>query len=274
MTEMLGIIAGGGDAPKRLIAACQRLNRPFHVLALEGQTDKDIGGEDVPVTWLPLGAAAAARDMARQKGVKEVVMLGRVRRPTLSELKPDWLALQHLVRIGFASLGDDGLMRAVVRTFEIEGFRVIAPQEVLKEFVMPEGVLGKHKPDEQAWVDIRRAREIALTLGKLDIGQGAVVQQGIALGVEAIEGTDALLRRVAHLRREGDGGVLVKMKKPMQDVRFDLPSVGVSTVREAIAAGLKGIAAEADASLLIDRDDVIKMADAAGLFIIGITKDA
>jgi DUF1009 family protein len=270
MSKVLGIIAGGGEAPKRLIDACQRHGRMFHVLALEGQTDPDIGGEDVPVTWLPLGAVAAARDLAKEKGVEEVVMLGRVRRPTLTELKPDWLLLQKLPRIGLAALGDDGLLKAIVREFEAEGFTIIAPHTVFAELLMPEGQLGRHAPDEQALMDIRRATEIVRTLGQLDIGQAAIVQQGIVLGVEAIEGTDALIRRSAHLRREGDGGVLVKMKKPQQDTRFDLPSIGTSTVREAIAAGLKGIAAEAGASLLVDREAVIAEADRAGLFILGI----
>ena len=274
MGKILGIIAGGGEAPKRLIAACQRHGRAFHVLALEGQTDADIGEGDVPVTWLPLGAAAAARDLARAKGVEEVVMLGRVRRPSLSELKPDWLMLQRLPRIGMAALGDDGLLKAVVREFEAEGFTVIAPHAVFAELLMPEGQLGRVAPDEQAKQDISRAIEIVRMLGTLDIGQAAIVQQGIVLGVEAIEGTDALIRRCAMLRREGDGGVLVKMKKPQQDVRFDLPSIGVGTVREAVAAGLKGIAAEAGASLLVDRDAVIAEADRNGLFIIGISANA
>lgn len=273
MSGMLGIIAGGGEAPKRLIAACQRLGRPFHVLALEGQTDTDIAGEDVPVTWLPLGAAAAARDLARSKGIVDVVMLGRVRRPSLSELKPDWLLLQRLPRIGLAALGDDGLLRAVVREFESEGFRVIAPHEIFGDLLMPVGQLGKHAPDETALNDIKRGAQIALAMGRLDVGQAAIVQQGIVLGVEAIEGTDALIRRCGAVKREGAGGVLVKMKKPQQDARFDLPSVGVGTLKEAQAAGLRGIAAEAGAALLVDRDAVIEYADRTGLFVVGIHQD-
>lgn len=268
--ETLGIIAGGGEAPKRLIAACQRHGRPFHVLALEGQTDKDIGESETPVTWLPLGAAAAARDLAREKQVKDVVMLGRVRRPSLAEIKPDWLMLQKLMKIGLHLLGDDGLLKVIVKEIEAEGFHVVAPQDVFSDFLMPEGVLGRHVPDELAQSDIARGLNITRALGALDVGQAAVVQQGIVLGLEAIEGTDALLRRAALLKREGPGGVLIKTCKPQQDKRFDLPSIGLSTVEEAIAAGLRGIAAEAGAALLIDREDVIKRADSAGLFIVGI----
>lgn len=270
MTQTLGIIAGGGEAPKRLIAACQRLGRPFHVLALEGQTDVDIAGDDAPVTWLPLGAAAAARDLARDKGIKDVVMLGRVRRPSLPEIKPDWLMMQKLLKIGLNLLGDDGLLKAVAAEIEAEGFKVVAPHEIFTDLLMPEGQLGRIAPDEMAKSDIQRGMEITRALGVLDVGQAAVVQQGLVLGLEAVEGTDALINRAALLKREGVGGVLVKTKKPQQDMRFDLPSIGVGTVEAVVAAGLRGIAAEAGASLLIDREEVIKRADSAGIFIVGI----
>ncbi len=270
MKNMLGIIAGGGDAPKRLIAACQRMNRPFHVLALEGQTDTDIGNDDVPVTWLPLGAAAAALALAKEKGVTDVVMLGRVRRPSITELKPDWLMVQKLARIGLNALGDDGLLKAIAKEFEAEGFRVLAPQEVFADLLLPEGQLGKHAPNDAAKADIARGIEIAKALGALDVGQSVVVQQGIVLGLEAIEGTDALIGRAGMLKRDGVPPVLVKLKKPQQDARFDLPALGITTLREAVGAGLCGIAAEAGSSILVDRDEVIKFADASGLFIIGL----
>lgn len=270
MKTMLGIIAGGGDAPKRLIAACLRMNRPFHVLALEGQTDSDIGNDEIPITWLPLGAAAAALALAKEKGVTDVVMLGRVRRPSITELKPDWLMVQKLARIGMNALGDDGLLKAIAKEFEAEGFRVLAPQDVFADLLLPEGQLGKHAPNATAQADIVRGIEIARALGALDVGQSVVVQQGIVLGVEAIEGTDALIGRAGMLKRVGVPPVLVKLKKPQQDARFDLPALGISTLREAVAAGLCGVAAEAGGTILVDREEVIKFADVSGLFIIGL----
>lgn len=271
MDGTLGIIAGGGDAPKRLIAACLRMNLPFHVLALEGQTDADIAQDDISVTWLPLGAAAAALALAKEKGVTDVVMLGCVRRPSLSELKPDWLMLQKLARIGLGALGDDGLLKAIAKEFEAEGFRVLAPQEVFADLLLSAGPLGKHAPNAMVEADIQRGIEIARTLGALDVGQSVVVQQGIVLGVEAVEGTDALIGRAGMLKREGVPPVLVKLKKPQQDMRFDLPTLGIETLREVLAAGLCGIAAEAGGALLIDREEVIKFADASGLFIVGLS---
>jgi DUF1009 family protein len=266
----LAIIAGGGEAPKRLIAACKRFNRPFHVFALVGQTDPDIGNDNTPVNWFPLGATEGARNLARDMGVKEVIMLGRVRRPSLSELKPDLFTMQKLARIGFAALGDDGLLKAVTRVIEEEGFRIVAPQDVFAEFLMPAGQLGNIAPDGDAKKDIARGIEIARKLGELDVGQAVVVQQGIVLALEASEGTDQLIRRAGTQKREGKGAVLVKMKKPQQDRRFDLPSLGLDTVKEAHAAGFAGIAAEAGGALLIDREDVVKLADQLGLFILGI----
>ncbi len=272
MEKPLGIIAGGGDAPKRLIAQCLRMNKPFHVLALEGQTDKDIVdlADDLPISWLPLGAAAAAVALGKEKGITDVVLLGRVRRPSLAELKPDWLLMKKLGRIGLGILGDDGLLKAIAKEFEVEGFHIIAVQDVFAEIMFPAGQLGKHAPSETAQADIKRGIEIARALGSLDIGQAVVMQQGIVLGVEAIEGTDALIGRTGMLKREGAAPVLIKLKKPQQDMRLDLPTIGFSTVREALGAGFCGIAAEAGGSLLIDREEVIKFADASGIFLVGL----
>ncbi len=168
-------------------------------------------------------------------------------------------------------LGDDGLFSAIAKELEIEGFRVVGAHDLLDPAAtVPEGPLGRIAPDAEAAGDITRGIEIARAIGALDIGQAVVVQQGLVLGVEAIEGTDALLRRCAGLRRDGAGGVLVKVQKPEQESRIDRPTIGPRTVQLAAEAGLRGIAAEAGATLLIDRDEVIRTADAAGLFVVGV----
>ena len=135
---------------------------------------------------------------------------------------------------------------------------------------MPEGPLGRIRPDEVSQADIERGLRVARTLGVLDIGQAVIVQQGLVLGVEAIEGTDELLRRCAALRREGPGGVLVKIEKPGQDPRADRPTIGLRTVLLAAEAGLQGIAVEANATIVLDHDEVIRAADHAGLFVVGL----
>lgn len=248
----LGIIAGGGTAPRRVIEACRAQGRDFYVVCLEGQADQDIA-DDAPHTWLPLGAFGKLRDLAATEKIVEIVMIGRVRRPSLSELKPDWLAIKALAKIGMNLLGDDALLRAVGQAIEQEcAVHVIGVQDILGGTLMPEGSLGALSPDTQAEQDIARGVAVAQALGRADVGQSVVVQQGLVLGVEAIEGTDALLARCKSLRREGAGGVLVKMAKPQQDDRFDLPTIGPDTIEAAEQAGLRGIAAEAGRSLLID----------------------
>jgi DUF1009 family protein len=221
--------------------------------------------------WLRLGQAGRAFELLHEKQVGEVVMAGPVRRPTLAEMRPDWRTARFFARIGLKALGDDGLLAAVIGEFEAEGFRVVGAHDVLGDLLALLGVWGAVQPDAQAESDIRRGIAVAQGLGALDIGQSVVVQQGIVLGVEAIEGTDALIERVSGLRRAGPGGVLVKLCKPGQDKRVDLPTVGPETVRKAQAAGLRGIAVEAGAAIVVDLDGMIREADRAGMFITGVS---
>lgn len=268
----LGIIAGAGDAPKRLIAACQRIGRPCAVLAFKGITDEDIvaDNDDVPIVWIPLGAAQAAIDAGRSHNITEVVFLGRIRRPSLSEFKPDALMLKKMAKVSIALLGDDGLLRVIIKEFANYGFHVIPVQDVFTEFLMPGGQITRAGPSERNHEDIRRGKDILHALGKLDVGQSVIVQEGLVLGIEAIEGTDALIRRAGTLRREGPGGVLVKLMKPGQDKRADMPCVGIQTLKEMQSAGLAGIAIEARGALLMDREEVVRFADGYGIFITGI----
>lgn len=266
----LGIIAGSGGLPRRLIESCRGAGREIFVLALEGEAELETVAS-VSHAWCRIGAAAKGLKLLRDNGVVDLVLAGGVRRPSLSAIRPDWRAAKFFAKVGYRLLGDDGLLSAIAKEFEMEGFRLIGAHELLDERAsVPEGPLGRLKPSAEAVADIARGVEIARAIGALDIGQAAVVQQGMVLGVEAIEGTDALLRRCAGLRRDGPGGVLVKVEKPGQERRIDRPTVGPQTVRLAAEAGLAGIAVEAGSTLLIDRDDVIRAADAAGLFVIGI----
>jgi UDP-2,3-diacylglucosamine hydrolase len=264
----LGIIAGSGSLPRLLIDSCRARGRAVFVLALEGEADRaTVAG--VPHAWCRLGAAASGLDLLRANGVGELVLAGGVRRPTLAALRPDWRAAKLLARIGYRALGDNGLLSAVVGELEREGFRVVGADQLLAEAELPQGPLGAVRPDPEALVDIALGMRLARAIGALDIGQAVVVQQGLVLGVEAIEGTDGLIRRVAGLRRDGPGGVLVKAEKPGQEKRADRPTIGPQTVRLAAESALRGIAAEAGATLVVDRAEVIRLADAAGLFVFG-----
>lgn len=264
----LGIIAGGGGLPLKLIQACQRGQKPFFVLAMQGQTDKNILN-DVPHRWGRVGAINEAIDILKAENVDTLVLAGSVRRPGLLEMKPDWRTLQVFARLGRSALGDDTLLRAVASEFEKEGFKLVGAHEIEPQLITPEGVLTKKALSPENAADLAYGVKVVKALGQLDVGQAAVIQQGIALGVEAVEGTDALLKRCRTLRRKGHGGVLVKTCKPQQDKRMDLPAIGLRTIRLAYEAGLEGIAIEAGASLILDREAVISAADKLGIFVTG-----
>jgi DUF1009 family protein len=268
MAPKLGIIAGSGTLPHKLVENCRETGRDCFVLAFEGETDP-AAVEGVDHVWSRLGAAAKNFEIMRQAGVGELVMAGGIRRPSIAGLRPDWRAAQFFARIGLRALGDDGLLKAVVKELEREGFTLVGVESVLNDAVAPVGPFGQHRPDEQALADIAHGFEVAATLGALDIGQAVIVQQGMVLGVEAIEGTDQLIRRCGVLRRDGPGGVLIKAKKPDQERRADLPTIGPQTVEAAHEAGLRGIAVEAWSTLVIERETVTALADRLGLFVIG-----
>lgn len=269
MPDKLAIIAGGGPVPRHLADAAEASGRSVVILALEGYTDTATVANRVH-RWVPLGPVGVVLDWLKQQQVTELVLVGRLRRPAWSELKLDWQAVRALTRIGAYALGDDGLLRGIARFFEEQGFRVLAVQDILQDVLAPAGVLGRIAPDQDRKRDIARGLDVAAHLGRADVGQAVVVQQGLVLAVEALEGTDALIDRSAALHREGPGGVLVKLRKPTQDHRLDLPTIGVTTVERAAAAGLSGIAVEAGGTLLMERAAAIAAADAAGLFLIGL----
>lgn len=268
--DTLAIIAGGGEIPALAIEACERAGRPYFVFALEGHADHPAVFA-APHEVVRIGAATHFEKRAREEGVRDIVMVGRVRRPALREIRPDAKAAAFVARVAMKSLGDDGLLRAVADELERFGFRVVGIQDVVTDLLAPAGTLSRAHPDREAKRDIARAVEIAGSLGRLDVGQAVVVQQSLVLGVEAIEGTDALLERCVGLRRSGPGGVLVKIRKVRQDRRLDLPTVGPATVEKAAAAGLRGIAVEAGATLLVNREAVVAAADKVGLFLVGLS---
>lgn len=267
------IVAGGGTLPRLVVQACREAGRPFMVVALEGQAEAG-SFADVPHAWCRLGAGAQAEKIVHDFAPQEIVFVGKVRRPSLKELRPDWRALKFVVKATVRALGDDGLLRAIVHEFESQGIKVVGPHEVVKGLLASEGPYGRIKPDRQARIDIARGMQAAKAIGALDIGQAAVVQQGIVLGLEAIEGTDALIARAGALQRKGPGGVLVKAPKPRQERRIDLPGVGIETVEAVAKAGLRGIAVEAGGALVIDRAKVAARADALGVFVVGLPPEA
>ena len=267
----LGIIAGGGALPGLIARACEGEGREILVIAFEGETDpKTCAG--VPHRWIGLGAVGTLLKSLRQADCREVVLAGAIRRPSLSSLKVDLRGMRLMGRIARAKArGDDALLSVVIEELEAEGFTVIGADDLIATLCAPAGVLGERVPDEDAERDIAIGIEAARTLGAQDIGQAVVVQAGRVLGVEGVEGTDRLIKRCAALQEAGPGAVLVKMKKPGQERRADLPTIGATTIERLAEAGFRGVAVEAGETLILERAKAVARADEHGVFVVGVS---
>lgn len=256
----LGIVAGAGPLPRLVATAAADRGRRVFTLGLDGITD---AGTAVDRS-VPLGSLGAALDALRRAGVDEVVLAGPVPRPRLADLRPDFRAARLLARVMFGGIGDDAALRAVTAAIEAEGLRVIGADAAAPELVAPVGRLGRIEPDAASLADLPAGIAGCRDLG--DAGQAVVVRAGTVVGREGRGGTDGLLESVAG----GSGGILVKLPKPHQDRRVDLPTIGPHTVALAAAAGLRGLFVEAGGTLLVDRPAMVGLADSFGLFVYGI----
>jgi DUF1009 family protein len=268
MLPPLGVIAGGGSLPLRVVQAAAALGRPVHIVVLEGHGDPAAyaGQSHVTLRW---GLAAQMLSWLKQRGVKEVVLAGTVARPSLLSLRPDAASMKLLGRIGRAAFnGDDSILRAVMKVLGEEGFEVVGAQALLAGLLPDAALLAGPTPDDVARTDIARGLAVCHAIGLVDVGQAVVVQQGLVLGVEAIEGTEALILRAGALQREGPAPILVKAPKPAQSALADLPTIGPQTIASARAAGLRGLAFQAGGTILLDRTTTIAAAEAAGIFLL------
>lgn len=270
----LGIIAGGGDLPQAVARRCEAEGRPVFVVRLKGFADPALARhEGVEATMGEFGRIIKALKSA---GCGAVCFAGTVRRPDFRNFRTDLKGAAVLPGlIAAATKGDDALLRQVLSVFEAEGFAVEGADAILSGETLPAGALGRRRPDEAGRADLKKALHVARASGALDIGQGAVVADGLVLAVEAVENTDAMLERVAGLPQALRGttgaprGALGKAPKPIQDGRVDMPVIGPRTVELAAEAGLAGVAGEAGRLILIDRAAIIETADRLGLFVWG-----
>ena len=271
----LGLIAGGGGLPVEIARHCERSGRPLFVVRLKGFAGS--GLEDYAGAEVGLAEIGKCLKALKRAGCQAICLAGQVSRPDFGSLVPDLRGLMLLPKaITAARKGDDALLRLLVSEFEKEGFAVEGAHEVMDDLSLKAGPLGARIPDDDQLADALKALEIARAIGRLDVGQAAVVAHGLTLAVEAQEGTDAMLARVAdlpaHLKgRPGAGaGVLAKAPKPIQETRVDLPTIGLATVHAVARAGLAGIVGEAGGLLVLDREAVIQLADELDLFILGV----
>lgn len=272
--EKLGLIAGGGTLPLEIAAACERAGRPLFVVRLQTLAAEALHRfEGVDVSLGQFGKSVSA---LKQAGIRRVCLAGNVRRPDFRTLKTDFRGAFVLMgAIQAARQGDDALLRHLVREFEKAGFVVEGANEVTGHLLLGEGALGAIRPTREQLKDAAKAMDVAAEIGRLDIGQGAVVCEGLVLAVEAQEGTDLMLKRVAELPAAIRGsaqarrGALAKVPKPQQERRVDLPVIGVATIEGAAAAGLAGIAGPSDGLMVLEREAVIAAADRLGLYVWG-----
>jgi UDP-2,3-diacylglucosamine hydrolase len=276
ISSPIGVIAAGGVMPFAIADSLVARGITPVLFALKGACDP------VAVTrfrhhWISVGQIGRATKLFRAENCRDLVFIGTLVRPALSEIRLDWGTLRVLGRVWAAFRGgDDHLLSGIGRILEQDGFRMVGIRDVAPDLLMPVGCLTRNVPDENAAADIARGRDVLAALSPFDIGQAAVVIDGHVVGVEDIEGTDGLLARVARLRQAGrirakaGRGVLVKAPKRGQDLRFDLPTVGPRTVAGADAAGLAGLAIVAGNTVVVEPQAMIGAADAAGLFVTGL----
>ncbi len=272
----LGLIAGGGELPFRVIEACMAAGRPYVVGRIAGMTDPGLAqyaGQDVGI-----GEIGKMIKLFRAHGVEAVCFAGIVKRPDFKTLKLDAAGLRLLPKVlAAARAGDDALLRVVMGAFEGAGFVIEGAEQADENLTLPAGPIGQYDGRDHL-PDVTKAIEIAQSIGALDIGQGAVVCDGLVLAVEAQEGTDGLLKRIFELPETIRGtpvarrGVLAKWPKPIQDTRIDLPTIGVRTIEDASRAGLAGIVGLAGSTLILDAEAVCAAADRHGLFVLGVSR--
>ena len=265
--ERIGLIAGSGRFPVLFAETARRRGVEVIAIAHRGETDPDLERVVAAITWIHPGELGVMIGTLAAAGVRRAVMVGGIAKPRLfSDLRPDARALAMLQRVG--TLRDDLVLRAVAAELEADGIAVVSSTLFLDEIVPGPGVLGARAPSRAEWADIVFGFRAAKVIGQFDVGQSVVVRSGGVVAVEGVEGTDATIRRAGQLAN-GDI-VLVKVCKPTQDMRFDLPAVGPGTVRALAEVHGRALAVEAGRTITLDRAEMIVLADAAGIAVVAV----
>lgn len=266
----LGLIAGNGRFPLLFADAAKHAGFTVTAVAHRGETPEELGDRVDALHWIKVGQLGHLIEHFKTAGVDTVVMAGGITKARMfTDYRPDLRALKVLARV--RHLKDDVLLRAVAEELESEGITVGDAARYLPGLIAEAGVLTT-RPSGDQWEDIRFGVTMVKAIGRLEIGQCVVVKNRTVLAVEAIEGTDETIRRGGRLARSG--AVVVKMAKPQQDLRFDIPAVGPATIESMREVGASVLAVEAGKTLLLDREELLEAARRARIAVVGITEDA
>ncbi len=266
----IGIIAAKGNLSRKLIDSVKDKFDLF-IVALSGETDPSLV-EGIDHIWVSIGEIGKAIDAMHNANVERIVFVGSLQKPDIFSLKLDKMGTKLLAKmVKDKFFGDNKLLSVLTDFLEDNGFKVVGAHEILKDLVVEAANFTKISPNEQDKADIEIAIKVVKELGKLDIGQAAIVQNGAVLGVEAMEGTDNLIKRCSGLKHsEHYGGVLVKFSKPGQELRTDLPTIGIETIKNMHISGFKGIAIEANRAIFLDKEEAISYANKHDMFILAL----
>jgi DUF1009 family protein len=270
-TDKIGLIAGGGQFPLLFAKAVHRHGLKVYAAAHQGETDNALADQVDRLQWVRLGQLGKIIKFFKEEGVKKTVFIGSITKTNIfRDVRPDLKGLGLWNKIDIKQ--DDSILRAVADRLEKDGIEVVSSTKYVPELLFPQGVLTRNKLSSEQRNDIIFGWKIARAMGSLDIGQCVVVRNHTVLAVEAIEGTDAAIRRGGSLGKEKT--VVVKLRKPDQDLRFDLPAVGEKTITSMLEVKAAVLAVEAGYALFFDRASVIRSADAAGIVVVGVTESA
>lgn len=264
LPNRLGIVAGGGLLPQKLLQFCDAKGIQTFTIGFDGQTDPVLL-KDRDHQMTRLGAAGSIISTLKEKAIPDLCLIGSIKRPKFTDMTPDLRTAAFFAKIGFRALGDDGLLKAIRAELEADGFTIHGIHELMDGLLMPKGVLTRVEPNDEQYEDIRIGMAGSRKIGAEDVGQSVVVFDGEIIGCEDSQGTDALIKRAACA-----GAILVKAAKPQQDRKLDMPTLGSNTVRLCAGLGYAGIAAEYDGVLMADKEEMIACADEAGLFVVGV----
>ncbi len=267
----LAIFAGRGQLPKMLIENCQKNGRKFSVFLLEGE-NYEIDYSAFNPLKLSYGEVEKFLAAVRENNIKELVFIGGVTKPNFSSLKVDKKGAILLAKILASKiLGDDAVLRAVIKFFEKEGLKIIPINQLLTDLAPKKSTLSKIQPSKEELADIEISVKAIRAMSNFDIGQSVVVAQKQIIAVEALEGTDRMILRCADLKAEYvKDAILVKLKKSNQSSKADLPTIGVSTINNCYVSGIKGIAIQAGSTLILEKEKVVALVDELGMFLIAI----